>query len=188
VRAAVDAILGADAWDAPRRWGQPLLTFPTPGPWRLPAAAWHLDFPVRPGLGSRFATRALVLLTEVDPGGGGTVLLEGSHQLAVRGGAGRSADVRRRLARQHPWLADLFRRKGGAADRTRRFMEEGARLDGVGVRVVEVTGEPGDVVFFHPWLLHAAAPDVHQAPRMMVGESLTTRAAAGLHRPEDANA
>ena len=35
------------------------------------------------------------------------------------------------------------------------------------MRVVELTGEAGDVVIGHPWLLHAGAPNCGAAPRLM---------------------
>ncbi|GAA2864227.1 hypothetical protein GCM10020220_061870 [Nonomuraea rubra] len=38
----------------------------------------------------------------------------------------------------------------------------------VPVRVAELTGEPGDVVFLHPHLLHAPAANRSRAPRFMV--------------------
>lgn len=186
--AAADAILGVGTWDPPRHWGAPLPVFPTPGPWRLPARMWHLDAPVRGGLGPRFGTKALCLLAPVRRRGGGTLLLEGSHRLAARTveeaagrDAGRSADVRRRLARVHPWLGALFSRDD-RSDRVRRFMEEGCTVEGVPLRVVEVTGEAGDVVFFHPWLLHDAAPNCARTPRLMLGQSLPTRRARGPDR------
>jgi ectoine hydroxylase-related dioxygenase (phytanoyl-CoA dioxygenase family) len=41
------------------------------------------------------------------------------------------------------------------------------------VRVVELTGEPGDVVFMHPHLLHAAAPNRSDSPRFMITGGVT---------------
>jgi ectoine hydroxylase-related dioxygenase (phytanoyl-CoA dioxygenase family) len=38
----------------------------------------------------------------------------------------------------------------------------------VGGHVVELTGQPGDVVFLHPHVLHAAAPNDGDGPRLMV--------------------
>ena len=35
-------------------------------------------------------------------------------------------------------------------------------------RVVELVGEPGDVVFFHPWLLHAARAEPPQRSALHV--------------------
>jgi hypothetical protein len=43
-------------------------------------------------------------------------------------------------------------------------MEQGAAVSGVPVRVVELTGQPGDVVFMHPHLFHAAAPNAPPHP------------------------
>ena len=44
--------------------------------------------------------------------------------------------------------------------------------DGIPVRVVELTGRPGDVVLTHPWTLHHAAPNTASYPRMMRGKTL----------------
>jgi ectoine hydroxylase-related dioxygenase (phytanoyl-CoA dioxygenase family) len=46
-------------------------------------------------------------------------------------------------------------------------------VDGVPVRIVELTGEPGDVVFLHPHLFHAPAPNHGRTPRLMVTGGLT---------------
>ena len=46
-------------------------------------------------------------------------------------------------------------------------MQEGAVVGGVPVRVVELSGEAGDLVIGHNWLLHAGAPNSGTQPRMM---------------------
>jgi ectoine hydroxylase-related dioxygenase (phytanoyl-CoA dioxygenase family) len=112
------------------------------------------------------------MLSPVAPKGGGTAVVAGSHRLAERiaarsGTATRSADVTRRLRAEHPWFAALSS-KDAAGDRIRRFMREGAEIDGIHVRVAEMTGEPGDAWFMHPSLLHTAAPNTGEAPRMML--------------------
>jgi ectoine hydroxylase-related dioxygenase (phytanoyl-CoA dioxygenase family) len=53
-------------------------------------------------------------------------------------------------------------------------------IDGVDLRVVELSGAAGDVVVFHPWLFHAAASNRAPEPRMMVGQNVQT--AAGVAR------
>jgi ectoine hydroxylase-related dioxygenase (phytanoyl-CoA dioxygenase family) len=53
-------------------------------------------------------------------------------------------------------------------------MAAAGAVDGVSVRVVELTGAPGDVVLMHPWLFHAAAPNCSAAPRMVVGHAAHT--------------
>jgi len=40
-------------------------------------------------------------------------------------------------------------------------------VDGVPLRVVELTGEPGDMVFCHPVMVHCAAPNRGTRPRFM---------------------
>ena len=47
-------------------------------------------------------------------------------------------------------------------------MRKTTEIGGVPVRVVELTGEPGDVVFMHPWMVHAPAPNGADVPRIMV--------------------
>jgi hypothetical protein len=187
--AGVDALVGEDTWDAPRHWGQPLVTFPTPGPWEVPARMWYLDYPVRGRFGPRFALKALCLLAPLEPRGGGTLLLEGSHQLATRlaeaaapGHAGHSNEVRKQLAREHVWLRQLFSRDD-RSDRVQRFMVEGSEIDGVRLRVVELTGEAGDALFFHPWLFHNFSPNCRDTPRMMLGQNVTTRAGLAIYGP-----
>lgn len=46
-------------------------------------------------------------------------------------------------------------------------MDVGAEIDGVAVRVVELTGAPGDMVFCHPTIVHAVAPNCGAQPRFM---------------------
>jgi ectoine hydroxylase-related dioxygenase (phytanoyl-CoA dioxygenase family) len=53
-------------------------------------------------------------------------------------------------------------------------MREGAVLDGVSVRVVELTGAAGDVFLVHPWILHTAAPNCNPTPRMMVSARISS--------------
>jgi hypothetical protein len=161
VAAAITDLLGA-CWHADSPWGAPLITFPMPGRWDVPRS-WHIDFPASMPLS---AVRMFAYLTSIRPGGGGTVIIAGSHQLAERRPGISSRDLRRDLAERSPWFRDLWRPVG--EDRVRRFMVEGDEVDGVHVRVVELTGEPGDVVLWHPALLHAGAPNCLDEPRFML--------------------
>jgi hypothetical protein len=47
-------------------------------------------------------------------------------------------------------------------------MERGDTIDGVAVRVVELTGTAGDLVVMHPWLMHNIAMNCSTRPRMMM--------------------
>ena len=46
-------------------------------------------------------------------------------------------------------------------------MDRETVVDGVPLRVVELTGEPGDMVFCHPVMVHCAAPNRGTRPRFM---------------------
>jgi Phytanoyl-CoA dioxygenase (PhyH) len=117
-------------------------------------------------------------------GGGGPVALAGSHRLVspyLGGGeAFRMGRVRASLA-AHPWLRGWWERESGddGEDRTRRYLYEGAAVDGVPLRVMELTGEPGDVVLMHCDTFHAAAPNRSAEPRMMLTGMIDPRPGAG---------
>ena len=73
-----------------------------------------------------------------------------------------------------------------AATRSARLMQEGAVVGGVPVRVVELSGEAGDLVIGDNWLLHAGAPTLEPAPhdaRAAGAGRVTARAAGGRTGP-----
>jgi hypothetical protein len=169
-------------WDRPKHWGAPLVTFPdTERGWEVPAAQWHLDFLARGPLTPLPGIRVLAFIDTVEPHGGGTLVLAGSHRLveslmtAGLAGAGHSAFVRDRLAERHAWLRELWRASDDDA-RVAKFMTEGTQIDGHHMQVVELVGSPGDVVLMHPRLFHAPSRNVGVRPRMMVSQSLFRRA------------
>jgi hypothetical protein len=53
------------------------------------------------------------------------------------------------------------------ADRIAAFMGSETIVDGVPLRVVEPAGEPGDIVFCHPVMVHCVAPNRGTRPRFM---------------------
>lgn len=181
--AALDEMLGMDAWTRPKHWGMPLVTFPQPAttPWMLTSRAWHLDFAPRGPALPLQGIRILAFVAPVKAQGGGTLVLAGSHRLVeqyvgVAGpDEGHSADVRARLGRTHPWLAELWSGKlehERDPHRTMRYIEQGTVIDRVPLRVIELTGEAGDIVLMHPWAFHAASMNCGTAPRMMVSQSI----------------
>jgi hypothetical protein len=178
VRTALDAVFGLDGWARPTSGAQVLLTFPAPGPWVLPHGGWHTDFwitrPSWPALG----VKVFAFLSAVEPGGGGTLVLSGSHRLVERftegipSGTPGNNRLWGRLLRGDPWLHDLDR-AGPEPERTQRLLGVARVVDGVPIEVVELTGRPGDVVLTHQDVLHATAPNVSATPRVMLGKSIT---------------
>jgi Phytanoyl-CoA dioxygenase (PhyH) len=174
--AAADAVLGPGTWSDARSWGPALVTFPEPGPWTLPHTTWHVDLPGRGDPNRPAAVRLFGYAADAVPRGGGTVVVEGSHEVVRRlvaaapgGDLGSSREVRRRLAAHHPWFRALGREGG---DRIRQFMTDGDEVDGIRVRVVELTADAGDLVVMLPWTLHNLAPNCSAMPRLMVTHSV----------------
>jgi hypothetical protein len=193
VRGVIDDLLGAGHWRPPRHWGRVLTTFPQPGVWRLPTGIWHSDSLCA---WHRDAVNGLQIFTfvgSVEPGAGGTLILSGSPRLLLRHDAAlqRSGephdpykvhDLNDRFHRSHPWLMSLTGAAASPPDRTGFFMETGTEIDGVPVRVVELTGEPGDIVFCHPIMLHCPSPNHGAQPRFMRIGAVSTQAALDRRR------
>ena len=175
VRGVLDDLLGPGAWPPPRDWGRPLVTFPEPGAREVPTRLWHWDNPCELHLDRPRALFVVSFIGPVASGGGGTLILSGSPRLLIRQErrlpasqrCGSIATRRERFHRSAPWLMALTRLAPSPADRIAAFMDTETTVDGVPLRVVELTGEPGDMVFCHPVMVHCAAPNRGPRPRFM---------------------
>jgi hypothetical protein len=180
IRAALDDLFGSGNWQ-PRgaRWGSLLVTFPNSRErWTVPHQAWHLDYPASRSEGNALLiVRIFVCLAKLEPCSGGTVFVAGSHRLVQnlvsKDGVAqmRSADARAAMVRTCPWIRSLctFDER---VDRIEVFMRSGTVVDGVGMRVVEMTGEPGDVLLTHPLLLHAGSKNTAAVPRIALSSTV----------------
>lgn len=177
LKAVGDAILGAGRWREAARPG-PVVSFPAP-PWALPHRDWHLDlsaaWPPEAADGPS-ALRVFTLLGPVAPRSGGTVMLAGSHRLALAmaretGRKVHSAELRERLRSESGWYAMLESRA-----RDPGFEASRTTIRGVELRFEEICGRPGDVVLMHPNTLHAGTSNGAGQPRMMTGQTLVTSA------------
>lgn len=169
---ALDTVFGGGNWLRPRWWGRPLVSFPTEGAWELPVRGWHFDY--MPASIQPRPVQVFAFLNAVRPGGGGTLVLSGSHRLVARylsqGEQFRMPAVRAALADRHRWLRGLWA-TGDEDNRTDRYMS-GTVIEGVDLRAVELVGEPGDVVVMHSDCFHAVAPNRASEPRMMLTEMI----------------
>ncbi len=168
LRAALDQLLGPAGWTEPSHQGQVLVTLPTNEPWSVPHLQWHTDvgFETLPQ-DELVGVKIWALLSDLEPGGGGTPQVAGSHRVITRHLNTTSerdfSTIRDQVLSSHAWFRHLTRE-----DRTNaaELMTE-ADLDGIPVRVVELTGQAGDVYITHPWILHSIAPNARDTPRMM---------------------
>jgi hypothetical protein len=196
VRGVLDDLLGKDAWEPPRDWGRTIVTFPEPGAWDVPSHFWHWDSGWELYLDRPMALFVVSFIGEVGPQGGGTLILSGSPRLVVQQERLIPADRRRdpdvkpwdRFHVSHPWLMALTGEAASPADRIGAFMDRETVVDGVPLRVVELTGEPGDMVFCHPAMVHCAAPNRAERPRFMrIKQQVLSHEGrerfAALHRP-----
>jgi hypothetical protein len=175
VRGVFDDLLGKNAWSAPRDWGRAIVTFPAPGAWEVPTRFWHWDNPGQLHLDHPRGLFVVSFIGPVAPRGGGTLILSGSPRLLTQRERRIPADQRPdpaakpwdRFHRSHPWLMALTGQAASPADRIAAFMERETNVEGVPLRVVELTGEPGDMVFCHPLMVHCSTPNRGTRPRFM---------------------
>jgi hypothetical protein len=175
---AINQVLGSGVWSVPERWGAFLITFPmgVSQTWELTDQAWHWDNTLVNHFGQR--TTGLFIFTlysDIQPRGGGTLLVSGSHRLIEQfyhrlspaDQHLKQKSLKSRFAQSQSWLAELTGLTYESNNRTQRFMKETTEVDGVPVNVIEVTGKPGDAYLCHPAIFHAASPNHADVPRFM---------------------
>jgi hypothetical protein len=181
---AIDQLLGAGNWRVPKTWGIFLISFPPASlsPWALPANGWHWDGDAFQHLDALNGLFVFTFYSQVVPRGGGTLAVAGSHRLLERFLLGLSPDdrprhaaLKKRFFSSHPWLAELTGKAPGTVERTGRFMETTADIDDIPVRVLELTGAPGDAILCHPSMVHAVSPNRADVPRFMRAKQLLKR-------------
>ena len=173
--ATLDAIFGLDGWQRPSRWGDLLVRFPMPGAeWKVPNEVWHFD------LGGPSWTPIAVIFAFLEttlPGGGGTPVVAGSHRLLKKLAGVELQRISSPRARflftrtKDTWINGLWSRDI-EPDRTRRYMEEGAEVQGVQLKVAEICGAAGDVVIMHPHMLHSVGVNSRTTPRIVLKQCI----------------
>jgi Phytanoyl-CoA dioxygenase (PhyH) len=157
--AAVDMLLEGRPFDRGiYKRPQLLFTLPNAETWTLPAG-WHLDVP-RLASGEAPGVQLFTFLDAVGPGGGGTLVITGSHRLLNDGRFHKTGKVMRALRRE-AFFRDLC---SGALDGGDL---PGGAVGDVPLQVVELTGAPGDAWLMDLRLLHTGAPNAAERPRMM---------------------
>ncbi|GAA0602403.1 hypothetical protein HPO96_19580 [Kribbella sandramycini] len=157
VREALTQLLGA--WVEPTHQGQVLVTMPEEQPWVVPHRMWHADVGFEIPRDRLAAVKIWALLEDLQPGGGGTPQIAGSHRVIERLLDSNPDLGRDDVLTSHEWFQQLCRE-----DRRTEWTPAGD-VDGIPVRVLELTGQAGDVYITHPWLLHSIATNARETPR-----------------------
>ena len=178
VEEAVSELLGDDNWTRLPHWGGFLVSFPDrcPSDWTLPTSGWHVDYQFTHDVGAWFGIQAFVYLTDVQPKGGGTLVIPGSHRLTERfvktlnstDLQQKYGQLRDRFHTTDPWLRELISGEPMAGDRAAFFMRDGYQIDGIPVKVAELCAEPGDAILVHPWLVHMVSQNAGPGPRFVL--------------------
>lgn len=163
VRSVVSELLGGRDHVAVPEYPQLLFSLPNADVWEVPGSIWHVDFPRLPS-GDLPGVQLFTFLDTVGPGGGGTLVVAGSHRFVNQGRRIRSKDVKKALKRK-AFFAELM---SPLRERTAASLMAGENVDGVDVQVIELCGEPGDVYLTDLRLLHTVAPNAATTPRIML--------------------
>lgn len=155
-RASVDALVGPSAWTTRRGFGWVVVRFPRRhrGEWKPPRDGWHVD-------GMDFRHRldspeqglvGIEVLSDIGPHGGGTVVEVGSH---------------RRIARR-------LHEAGASGLSYSELLGIAAERSGGPLR--EICAKAGDVLWMHPFLVHARGPNLSDVPRVAANRQISLRA------------
>lgn len=164
-RDSLDDLVGERRWILEEGFGWLPVRFPgfSCSPWRPPKSGWHVD-------GIHFnhhltsAEQGLVgieMLTEIESGGGGTVLRVGSHKT-----------IARILKESEP--------AGLSYKELRCISEEMNHFP-----IVEAIGKSGDVLWMHPFLIHARSPNIRHTVRIAANRGIALHKPMNLQREND---
>jgi ectoine hydroxylase-related dioxygenase (phytanoyl-CoA dioxygenase family) len=185
----IDDFLGAGNWKQPSSWGQILVTFPAAqwswsslvqGMVEISTITWHTDYPYDSPPDRLSGIQIFCLLGDLASGGGGTLVIAGSHRVVqafVRDQSGerlqKMKHARKALMQSDPWFQSVSR--AVSMPRPESWIaEQRALVRGIPAAVTELTGHAGDVYVTHPWLLHASSPNCNTTPRMMCTQRIHT--------------
>lgn len=161
---------------------QILFTLPSTVSWSVPSDVWHIDIPRLGKLGPP-GLQVFIFLDDVEPKGGGTLVLSGSHRLLNTSRVMRSKELKQAL-RTEPYFRSLFDSERAPIHRLEDTL---GSVDGVNLEVVELTGSSGDVYLMDLRTLHTPAPNSSNTARLMMTCRLPRAAIASVcMNPPDA--
>lgn len=146
LHAALDQLLGAGRWTLPQGFGSWPILFPgfSAPPWQALEMSWHVEGRTyehwldSPEIG----VTMILLLSDIAPGDGGTAIALGSHHVVAR----------------------ILR---GAREGMTQMQLTGAYLRACAdFAVVEAQGCAGDMLFMHPFTVHATSLNIGEKVRV----------------------
>ena len=160
---AVDALLDGHSYEREIfKRPQVLFSLPNTDVWGVPNG-WHVDVPRLPS-GRRPGVQLFTFLDTVEPGGGGTLIVTGSHRL-FNNGRHIAARELRQLLRREAFFHELYTEAPVAARAS--LLNRTALIGDVPVELLELTGVPGDAYLTDLRVLHSGAPNAADHPRLM---------------------
>ena len=127
--------------------------------------AWHTDAPRQPH-GRTPGVQMFTFLDTVAPGGGGTLAVSGSHRLVDNGGHIRSKKIKALLMKYEYFRTLLSKKELNLEE----LLTTPGIAEGIELQVVEMHGEPRDVVLMDLRMLHMGSSNTTNRPRLMVTE------------------
>lgn len=170
-----DELWGAGSWKV-REKATLFVNCPSrPGHWKVPRG-WHTDVPADPAQLDLTFVYAFAFLDWARPRGGNTILLAGSTrriaELERADPGGRGKKFMAELAAENRWFGELFYNlESGNEDeeaRADRLLDNTQVSKGIPMKLVELTGAPGDIVLWDPRALHSASCNADTHPRSVV--------------------
>lgn len=136
---------------------------------------WHWDMGENHHLPSYNGVLVCNLLTDANHQGGGTLFVSGSHHSVAahyhrtRGQFSDNYSAKRMQSFFHTeeWFRNLDSGSVPKGDQVATYMDKISTVNGIELRVHEMTGQSGDTYFLHPLLVHAGSPNGSSAPRLM---------------------
>ena len=198
LRDGVIDIIGKDRWVAENetgQWGWWPVNFSVGADqkWDVPGDQWHFDGPTEANFVQQASNGLLMicLFSSIGPRGGGTLIVEGSHQIVARylaenpghtqqegiKGCIASSEYLQRLSAcgedfvENAWSSHrgpIIPFEMNLTPRIEEFMNATFTDEfATELRVIELTGEPGDVYLGHPLMFHSPSFNHSGAPRFM---------------------
>jgi len=160
--AAFDDLMGIGRWEYESQLGWWPISFPgfEKPPWTEPQTGWHVDGQqFHHHLNSRDqGLLSIFLFSDIEPGDGGTALSLGSHEVTAK-----------ILEAAQPDGLDVHE----LLKRVNEYPRE---------RVMETTGETGDVAFMHPFMSHTRSPNTGNRVRFICNPCFPLKEPMNLNR------